>query len=65
MKYIIYNIQYEEIETGKFIVEKLKALGNIEIIEKVGRTGVVGILRGKLDGPCILLRAGRKLDLIL
>ncbi len=27
------------------------------MIENVGQTGVVGILRGKSDSPCILLRS--------
>ena len=50
-------MKYEEVQTSKFIAEKLKELKNIEVIENVGITGVVGILRGKENGPCIMLRA--------
>ncbi|MEG1683872.1 MAG: M20 family metallopeptidase [Oscillospiraceae bacterium] len=47
---------FEEFETTKFIQERLLSLG-IEIMEHDMETGVVGLLRGASDGPCIALRA--------
>ena len=45
-----------ETRTAKIIADHLRSLG-IEVQEGVGKTGVVGILRGGLPGPVIGLRA--------
>jgi len=45
-----------ETRTAKIIADRLRSLG-IEVQEGVGKTGVVGILRGGLPGPVIGLRA--------
>jgi amidohydrolase len=45
-----------EFKTAKLIADHLKELG-IEVKEGVGKTGVVGLLRGAKPGPCIALRA--------
>ena len=45
-----------EFRTARIVADHLKKLG-IEVKEKVGKTGVVGILRGSQPGPCIALRA--------
>jgi amidohydrolase len=45
-----------EIRTAKIIADHLRSLG-LEVKEGVGKTGVVGILRGALPGPVIGLRA--------
>jgi amidohydrolase len=45
-----------EFKTAKLIADHLKSLG-MEVREQVGKTGVVGLLRGKNPGPCIALRA--------
>jgi amidohydrolase len=45
-----------EFRTAKLIADHLRSLG-IEVNEKVGKTGVVGILKGAKPGPCIALRA--------
>jgi amidohydrolase len=45
-----------EYRTAKIIADHLRSLG-IEVKEKVGKTGVVGILKGAKPGPCIGLRA--------
>jgi amidohydrolase len=45
-----------EYRTAKIIADHLRSLG-IEVKEGVGKTGVVGILRGAKAGPCIALRA--------
>jgi amidohydrolase len=45
-----------EYRTAKLIADHLRSLG-IEVKERVGKTGVVGILKGAKPGPCIGLRA--------
>lgn len=45
-----------EFRTAKLIADHLRSLG-IEVKEKVGKTGVVGVLKGTKPGPCIGLRA--------
>src|SRR4030095_5253307 len=45
-----------EYRTAKLIADHLRSLG-IEVKENVGKTGVVGILKGVKPGPCIALRA--------
>src|SRR6188474_3174219 len=45
-----------EYRTAKLIADHLRTLG-IEVKEGVGKTGVVGILKGGKPGPCIALRA--------
>jgi len=45
-----------EYRTAKLIADHLRSLG-IEVKENVGKTGVVGILKGAKPGPCIGLRA--------
>jgi amidohydrolase len=45
-----------EYRTAKKIADHLRALG-IEVKENVGKTGVVGILKGAKPGKCIALRA--------
>lgn len=45
-----------EFRTAKIIADHLRSLG-IEVKENVGKTGVVGILKGAKPGPCIGLRA--------
>ena len=45
-----------EYRTAKLIAAHLRSLG-IEVKEGIGKTGVVGILKGTKPGPCIALRA--------
>jgi amidohydrolase len=45
-----------EFNTAKLIAGHLRSLG-LEVKEGIGKTGVVGILRGAKPGPCIGLRA--------
>jgi amidohydrolase len=45
-----------EFRTAKLVADHLRSLG-IEVKEAVGKTGVVGILKGAKPGPCIGLRA--------
>jgi amidohydrolase len=45
-----------EFRTAKLVADHLRSLG-IEVKERVGKTGVVGVLKGAKPGPCIGLRA--------
>lgn len=50
------EIGYEEVRTSSIVAEHLERLG-LEVTRNVGKTGVVGLLRGETDGPTIALRA--------
>ena len=43
------ELGFEEVETARFVADRLRAFG-IEVTEGVGRTGVVGTLRGRHGG---------------
>lgn len=52
------EIMYEVEETAAFVAEKLRAFGCDEVVEGLGRTGVVGLIKGtKGDGPVVGLRS--------
>jgi amidohydrolase len=53
------ELQYDVHETAAFVVEKLRAFGVDEIVTGIGRTGVVGVIRGKTNtsGRVIGMRA--------
>jgi len=52
------ELMYDVEGTAAFVAETLKACGVDEIVTGIGRTGVVGIIRGnKGQGPAIGLRA--------
>jgi amidohydrolase len=50
------ELGYEETRTAALVAEHLRSLG-LEVQTGVGRTGVVGILRGGRPGPVVALRA--------
>ena len=50
------EISNQEFETTAYVKDILKSL-DIEVIDYGMETGVVGLLRGGSDGPCIALRA--------
>ena len=50
------ELGFEEHETAKYIAEHLTALG-YEVETGVGGTGVVGVIKGEEEGPCLMLRA--------
>lgn len=50
------EIAYEEKRTASIVASHLKELG-LEVKTGVGKTGVVGVLKGKEDGPTVGLRA--------
>ncbi len=47
---------FQEERTSKIVADELRRLG-IEVVEGVGRTGVVGILRGGKPGKVLAMRA--------
>ncbi|MFP5077314.1 M20 aminoacylase family protein [Rhizobium sp. YIM 134829] len=52
------GLLYAVEETAGFVAEKLTTFGVDEVVTGIGRTGVVGVIRGRLgDGPAIGLRA--------
>ena len=51
------ELRFQEVNTATNIDAYLKDLG-IETKTQVAETGVVGLLKGDHDGPCIMLRAG-------
>ncbi|WP_338543724.1 M20 metallopeptidase family protein [Paenibacillus tundrae] len=50
------EIGYEEHRTSEIVAAHLESLG-LEVTRHVGKTGVVGLLRGESDGPTFALRA--------
>ncbi len=52
------ELNFDVFETAAFVTEKLKAFGCDEVVTGLGRTGVVGVIRGRLgNGAVIGLRA--------
>jgi amidohydrolase len=50
------EIGFNEVRTSGIVAQRLRQLG-LEVQAGVGRTGVIGILRGGKPGPVVLLRA--------
>src|SRR5208283_4726714 len=50
------ELGFEEHRTAAIVADRLRSLG-LDVREGVGRTGVVGILRGGKPGRTIMLRA--------
>ena len=51
------ELGFQEFETSRFVAERLRSLGLDEVQTEVGRTGVVGILKGGKPGKVVALRA--------
>jgi hypothetical protein len=53
------ELGFEEVCTAAFIVQKLHSYGfaHRDVTTGVATTGVVAIVRGAFDGPCIAIRA--------
>jgi len=53
------ELEYDVHRTAAFVVEKLRSFGVDEVVEGIGRTGVVGVIKGQSQssGLCIGLRA--------
>lgn len=50
------ELSFKETRTAAIMAKELRAVGGIEVTEKVGGTGVVGVMRNGA-GPVVLLRA--------
>ena len=51
------EVGFEEHRTAGLIAERLRAFGADEVIEGIAGTGVVGLIRGRGEGPTVGLRA--------
>ena len=51
------ELGFQEFETAEFVAERLRSLGLDDVQTEVGRTGVVGILKGGKPGKVVALRA--------
>lgn len=51
------ELAYKEVKTAAKIVDLLKSYGIDEIYEGCATTGVIAVIRGGSEGPCIALRA--------
>ncbi|CAM5604192.1 hippurate hydrolase [Aquamicrobium terrae] len=52
------ELNFDVVETAAFVADKLKSFGCDEVATGIGRTGVVGVIRGRLgEGAAIGLRA--------
>jgi len=51
------ELSFQEVNTASKIADLLRSYGIVEVFENVGRTGVVGLIRGAGNGPCVALRA--------
>ena len=51
------ELQFDVHRTAGIVAEKLREFGCDEVVEGVGKTGVVGVIHGKAEGGCIGLRA--------
>lgn len=43
------ELMYDTVRTAKTVAERLREFGCDEVVEGIGRTGVVGLIRGKTD----------------
>ncbi len=50
------ELGFQEHRSAAIVARELRAFG-LEVTEGVGKTGVVGVLRGASDGPTVLVRA--------
>ncbi len=50
------ELGFQEHRSAGIVARQLRALG-LEVTEGVGKTGVVGVLRGASEGPTVLVRA--------
>ena len=51
------ELGYEEVETARFVAEKLRSFGVDEVCEGLGKTGVVGVIKGGSGQRRVGLRA--------
>ena len=51
------ELMYDVFRTAEMVQEKLTSFGCDEVVPEIGKTGVVGIIKGNRPGPTIGLRA--------
>ncbi len=51
------ELSNEEVRTAKLVADRLKELGFTDIRTGVAKHGVVALLKGAQDGPCVAVRA--------
>ena len=51
------ELSNEEVRTAKLVADRLKELGCTDIKTGVAKHGVVALLKGAQDGPCVAVRA--------
>ena len=51
------ELGFDVVQTAAFVADKLRAFGCDEVVTGIGRTGVVGIIRGRAPGTTVGLRA--------
>ena len=52
------ELGYDVVETARFVAERLREFGCDEVVTGIGRTGVVGVIRGNQgQGGAVGLRA--------
>jgi len=51
------ELQFDVHRTAGVVAGKLREFGCDEVVEGIGRTGVVGVIHGKAEGRCVGLRA--------
>ena len=51
------ELSNEEVRTAKLVADRLKALGMTDIRTGVAKHGVVAVLQGAVEGPCVAVRA--------
>lgn len=51
------ELSNEEVRTSKLVTDRLKELGFTDIKTGVAKHGIVAMLKGRQDGPCVAVRA--------
>ena len=50
------EVRFQEVETSRYVAERLRSL-NVDVRHPVGKTGVIGLIRGAKSGKTLMLRA--------
>ena len=51
------ELGFQEVETSRFVAERLREFGVDEVHTGIAKTGVVAVVRGRAEGPAVGLRA--------
>ena len=58
------ELMYDTVETAAFVAARLRDFGCDEVVEGIGRTGVVGLIRGKAPGRRVGGRGTTSIDMV-